>query len=98
MAPGQREWLALDFGLGPIVAARDFLVPFAVRVFPGNGAGLARHVLFGGGAQRRAARRIVRGECLGKNAVELIGPAAVMLDDVIDDLGHGAELLHVSTT
>jgi len=36
-------------------------------------------------------------ECLGKNAVDLIGPAVVMLDNMIDDLGHGADLLHMRT-
>jgi len=42
-------------------------------------------------ALRRAACRLMGGECLGKNAVDLIGPAAVVLDDVIDDLCHGAD-------
>src|SRR5215472_5341571 len=76
-------------GLGAIVAAGNFLVPLAVTVFPGNGARLPWHMLFGGGALRRAARRLMRGKCFGERAADLIGPAAVMFDDAIDDLGHG---------
>jgi hypothetical protein len=30
----------------------------------------------------------VRGKCLRKYAIELIGPSAVVLDDAIDNLGH----------
>src|SRR5437764_5966227 len=81
---------ALYFDVGPIVAARYFLMPVAARVFPGNGAGFARHVLFRGGALRCVPGRFVRRKCFGKRAVDLISPAAVVLDDAINDLGHGA--------
>ncbi len=63
LRPGNAGFLSLDLSLGPIVAAGDFLVPFAVRVFPGNGAGLPWHVLFGGGDKRGATRRLMRGKC-----------------------------------
>jgi len=78
--------LPLDLGVGPIVAPRHLLVPFALFVFPGNAARLPRHVLFGGGALRRAARGVMGGESLGKNAVDLIGPAVIMLVNAINDL------------
>src|SRR6516225_12319754 len=48
--------------------------------------------------RRRVAPRGARrhgGESLGKNAVDLIGSAVIMLDDAINDLGHGADLLHL---
>src|SRR5205823_12319735 len=91
--------LALYLGVGPVVAARYFLMPLAAWGFPGNGAGFARHMLFRGGALRRAPGRLMRWECFGKRAVDLIGPAAVVLDDVINDLGHSVGFLspdHVS--
>src|SRR5580704_389954 len=86
MAALFRLALALDFGLGPVVAARQLLVPFAVLVFPGNSAGFTRHVLFLGDAQRRGASRIVGRERLGEYAVDFVGPAAVVLDYMIGDL------------
>src|SRR5438067_4159358 len=88
---------ALALGLRPVVAAGDFFVPLAFAVFPGNGAGLAGQVLFRRRALRREARRLMGGKRLRVCAVDLISPAAVVLDDAIDDLGHvTASLLSLS--
>jgi hypothetical protein len=85
--------LTLHFDVGPVVAARYFLMPFAAWVFPGNGAGSARYVLFLAHSLPPAPGRLMRWECFGKCAVDLIGPAAVVLDNAINDLGHGAGFL-----
>jgi hypothetical protein len=53
-------------------------------------------VLFAGGAFRGFAGEVVRREGLGEDAVDLVGPAAVVLDDMIGDLGHGSRLVDVS--
>src|SRR3984885_10133621 len=77
---------ALDVGFRPIGAGGQLLVPPPVGVFPRDGPGFARHVLFAGGALRGLAGEVVGREWLGEDAVDLVGPAAVMIDDMIGDL------------
>src|SRR5580700_3703663 len=87
---------ALDVGFRPIGACGQLLVPPAVGVFPRDGSGFSRHMLFAGGAFRGLAGEVVGREGLGEDAVDLVGPAAVVLDDMIGDLGHGSRLTDVS--
>src|SRR5262249_48101432 len=79
---------ALDVGLGPIGARRPFVVPTTILVLVRDGRALSRHDLFLGRAFRRLAREVVGGEGLGEYPVDPVGPAAVVLDDLVGDLGH----------
>src|SRR3954453_13918998 len=79
---------ALDVRLGPIAASREFVVPATVLVLPGDGRGLARHDLLPCRAFRSSGGLIVGGEGLGEAVAHLVGPYAVMFDDLVADLGH----------
>src|SRR5690348_11118304 len=72
--------LALDVGLGTVVAGCCLRMPFSVRGLVFDHLGAARHALLGrrapGGCQRRGAVA----KRLGEHAVDGIGPAAIMLD------------------
>src|ERR1700734_1175658 len=92
VAERQLSASALDVGLRPVGAGGQLLVPPPVGVFPRDGPGFARYVLFAGGALRRLAGEVVGREGLGEDAVDLVGPAAVVLDDMVGDLGHGSRL------
>src|SRR3954470_992272 len=79
---------ALDVRLGPIAASREFGVPATVLVLPGDARGLARHDLLPCRAFRRSVGLIVAGEGLGEDVAHLVGPSAVVFDDLVADLGH----------
>src|ERR1700704_2969139 len=79
---------ALDVGLWAIVAARDFIVPTAVLVLVGDAGRDAGDDLFPGGALGRLARQVMGLEGLGVDPIDPVRPPAVMLDDLIGDLGH----------
>src|SRR4051794_19369567 len=79
---------ALDVRLGPIAASREFVVPATVLVLPGDARGLARHDLLPCRAFRSSVGLIVGGEGLGEDVAHLVGPSAVMFDDLVADLGH----------
>src|ERR1700704_2055854 len=86
---------ALDVGLGTIGAFRDLAVPLTLVVLIRDAGRAARHLLLAGGALRRPAGQVVRGISLGEHPVDPVGPAAVMLDDLIGDLGHVSLLVVV---
>src|ERR1700721_3139613 len=80
--------LVLDVGVGTVAAGGGFGVPLAVGGLVLDRLGTAGHALLGGGA-------LGGGECCGmgregfrKNAVDGVGPAAVMLNDLVGDVGH----------
>src|SRR5437763_16244954 len=78
----------LDVGFGAIAPAGGFAVPAPVCVLPLDRLGLAGHALLrggglGGGEGCRMARKRLR-----ENVVDLVGPAAVVFDDLIGDVGH----------
>src|SRR5215213_8287957 len=79
---------ALDVRLGPIAASREFVVPATVLVLPGDARGLARHDLLPCRAFRSSVGLIMGGEGLGEDVAHLVGPSAVMFDDLVADLGH----------
>src|SRR3954470_19920719 len=79
---------ALDVRLGPIAPSREFVVPATVLVLPGDARGLARHDLLPCRAFRCSVGIIVGGEGLGEDVAHLVGPSAVMFDDLVADLGH----------
>ncbi len=64
-------------------------MPAAFFVLELNLFGMTRNLLFGGGALCGFQRGGVARKRLGENTVDLIGPAAIVFDDFIGDLGHG---------
>src|ERR1700704_2347584 len=78
----------LDVGLGSIVAGRHFVVPATILVLVRDARRFSGHDLFLRRALRRPAGHVVGGKGLGEDPVHPIGPTAVMLDDLIGDLGH----------
>src|SRR3954452_21627126 len=83
-----RRSSVLDVRLGSIAASREFVVPATVLVLPGDARGLARHDLLPCRAFRCSVGIIVGGEGLGEDVAHLVGPSAVMFDDLVADLGH----------
>ena len=73
---------------GTVDAGGGLGVPFAVGGLVFDRLGAPRHALLGGGAPGRGERRGVACEWLREHAVDGVGPAAVMLDDPVDDMGH----------
>src|SRR6202012_5799055 len=71
-----------------IVAARELLMPLARGVFVLDLAGFAGNALLGRGPRGGLVGRLPRREPLGKNVADLIGPTAVVLDDLVGDVGH----------
>src|ERR1700731_4065537 len=85
---GNNLGLVLDIGLGTVAAGGGFGVPSAVGGFVFDRLGSAGHALLGGGAPGGGQRRGVVRKRLGKHPVDGIGPAAVMLNDLVGDVGH----------
>ena len=86
-----RSWLLLlvhDLGVGPVVAGIDLDMPYAFIVLLLDGFGGAGQLLLGRGPLRSGNRGFVAGKGSGKNAARPVCPAAVMLHDLIDNLGH----------
>src|SRR3954452_5646824 len=83
-----RRSSVLDVRLGSIAASREFVVPATVLVLPGDARGLARHDLLSCRAFRCSVGLIMGGEGLGEDVAHLVGPSAVMFDDLVADLGH----------
>ena len=72
----------------PVVAVGDLRVPDAVGVLIDDANIGARALLFDRGAAGRLNRLVAMREGLGIGAVEGIGPAAVVRDDLVFDLAH----------
>ncbi len=75
-------------GLGTVAAGGSLGVPFAVRSLVLNLFGAPGHTLLGGGTLGRGQRCAVSGKGFRKHAVHRIGPTAIMLDDLVGDVGH----------
>src|SRR5262245_42975307 len=78
----------LHVGVGPIAATGGLDVPLALLVLVFDDLGEARHALLLGRSLGGCQCLRVGGEGLRENAVDLVGPAAVMLDDFIRDVRH----------
>src|SRR6266404_1705203 len=78
----------LDVGLGAVAAGGGFAVPFAVRRLVFDRLGAAGNALLGGGALGGGKRCGMGREGFRKHAVDGVGPAAVMLNDLVGDEGH----------
>src|SRR6516164_4688003 len=71
-----------------VATAGGFPVPLAVVILILNGFRVAGHFLLLGGRPRRGERLGMGGEAFGKHTIDLIGPAAVVLDNLVCDIMH----------
>ncbi|CCV06618.1 hypothetical protein MESS2_340019 [Mesorhizobium metallidurans STM 2683] len=77
-----------NFRLRPVTAVSQFVVPFAVCVLVLDTVGGAGDLLLGRGDLGGAQRVLMVGERLGECRADLVGPAPIMLDDLVSQLGH----------
>src|SRR5258705_13794926 len=80
--------LVLDIGLGTVAAGGGLGVPFAVGRLVFDRLGTAGHTLLGGGALGGGQRCGMGREGFRKHAIKGVGPAAVMLNDLVGYTGH----------
>jgi hypothetical protein len=78
----------LHVGLRPVAAARGLAVPAAVLVLPFDRLRAAGDALLGGSAPRGGERLGVGRKRLGEHAADRVGPAVVVADDLVGDVGH----------
>src|SRR4051812_15672937 len=78
----------LHVGVGPVAPAGSLAVPTSIRVLPLDRFALAGHALLRGGGLGGGERRRMAWERFGKHAVDLVGPAAVVFDNLVGDVGH----------
>jgi len=82
--------LAVDHvGGGAVVAGRQLVAPAAAVVLVRDAGVLAGHPLLAGRALGGVQGLVVGAEGLGEHRAHLVGPAAVVLDDGVGDVGHG---------
>jgi len=81
--------LVFDEGVRAIATAGSFCVPLALVILVLNGFRIAGDFLLGGGRLGRGERVGVGWKALRKHAVDLIGPATVVLDDLVGHISHG---------
>ena len=77
-----------DFGFRTVAALGDLAVPFALGILVLDAFGFAGHLLLGRGDLRGGQRVRMRAEGFRIGAAEPVGPAAVMFDDLVGNLGH----------
>src|SRR5690348_11461702 len=87
-AARQRNDLADDIRRRAVMAVDMLGPPVTARILILDLCRVAGNALLEGGALGGSQGGTVAREGLGKDAVELIGPAAVMLDDPIRNFGH----------
>src|SRR6202030_3838755 len=87
-----RRHSALDVGLGSVTSPRHFVVPSAILVLVRDARRVSRDDLLLRRALGRFACHVVGREGLGEPPIDPIGPTAVVLDDLICDLGHASLL------
>src|SRR5579863_6157990 len=80
--------LVFDIGLWAVAAGGSFGVPLAVGGFILDRFGTPRHALFVGGAPGGGQRGCMCREAFRKHTVDGIGPAAIVLDDLVNDMAH----------
>jgi hypothetical protein len=80
--------LVNNIGGGTIVAARGFFVPFAVGIFVLDGLCAAGDTLLQSGSMCGSPCCAMIGKGFGKHTINRIGPTAVVLNDLVYDMGH----------
>ena len=78
----------VDLGIGPIGALGHLFMPARGFVFVLNTFGLPGVALSLGRSRRRGVRRRVGGESFAQNVAHLVGPAAIVLHDFVDNFRH----------
>src|SRR6185312_14655520 len=86
--PRPGSLLTLHLGVGAVVALVQLLMPDAAFVFPADRRLVAGDALLAGGAAGGRLGGVVAAIGLGIDAVDPVGPAAVVLDELVDDLDH----------
>lgn len=78
----------LDIRVGPVAARSRFGVPFAVGGLVFDRRGSAGDTLLGGDALGGSKCRGMGSKRLGEHAIGSVGPAAVMLNDLVGHMAH----------
>src|ERR1700761_3445327 len=81
-------WRVLNVRIGTIIAGDGLGEPFAVGGLIFDRLRPSRHTLLGGRAPRSGKGLGVAREALREHPVIGIGPAAVVLDDLVGDMAH----------
>ncbi len=84
--------LALDVGLGPIAAWRLFFAPTTIFAFVRNIRRNSWNELLLRCTFRCLASQVMRRKSFGIHPVDSIGLTTVVLDNFVNDLGHGSLL------
>jgi hypothetical protein len=96
--PPETPGSTFNVGIGPIVAASEFVVPMTFLIFIGNLGPLSRHNLQVRRSFRGVSSLVVGREGLGEHPIDLVGPPAVVLDDFVRYFGHAPLLMVNSVT
>src|ERR1700760_754902 len=80
--------LVLDLRLGTVTAGGSFGMPFAIGGFVLDRFGSPRYPLLGSGTPRRRESCGMAHKGFRKHAIDGVGPAAIMLDDLVGDMRH----------
>src|SRR5690606_31867925 len=95
-----KEASLVDFGLWPVATIGDFFVPFSIGVLVADAVGGTSDMLLGGSGFGSLQRLGVTWKGFRIGGSDLVGPAAVMLDDGVGEFSHcnlQAELLRNSS-
>jgi hypothetical protein len=89
--PGGVFFCLLSFydGLGPVIAMGQLFVPMAGRIFKGDPNILTGLRLFCCSNPRCGTRRVSTGKGLGKGALDLVGPASAMFNNLVNNSTQG---------
>jgi hypothetical protein len=90
--PLRRSIIVFDDGVRAVSPTGGFRVPLTLVILVLDSFRVAGNFLLLGRCPRGYERLGVGRERLRKHAIDLIGPAAVVLDDLIGDIGHGISL------
>src|SRR5262245_60989316 len=82
--------LTLHIRLRPVGPLGLFLLPFSPIVLVEDGGVLAGDALLAGGKFRGPSGGVMAGKGLGVGSANAVGPAAVVLDDLVGQLRHGS--------
>jgi len=85
---GRHVLSAFHVGRRPVVALRDLVVPSPGTILIFNRLGFARYRLLSGCSFGCIPRLIMRWECFRKDVTYFVGPSAVVLYNLIMDIGH----------
>jgi hypothetical protein len=88
VAPMRGSILVFDNGMGPVPTAGGFRVPLSLVILVFDGFLVAWDFLLASSHLRSGQRLGMGREGFRKHAIDLVGPAAVVLDNLIGDIRH----------